>query len=101
MDVTELAQNFATFLAKHSGELRFVGSALQTVVDHLPIDAQDKARISDGLGGIANAANNIARAAAELAGEDIEVVVDKADVQEAVGEYLDEHGGSETGNAHA
>jgi methyl-accepting chemotaxis protein len=91
MDIKELAENFAEFLAKHSGELRFIGSALQTVVDHLPIDAQDKERLSTGLAGIANAANNISNAAANLTGQATEVVVSSEDVAAAVGEYLDEH----------
>jgi hypothetical protein len=88
MNVTDLAKNFAEFLGKHSGELRLLGSTLQTVVDHLPIDHQDKERLSAGLSAIGNSANNIAHAANALAGEEIVVVIDKADVGAAVADFL-------------
>lgn len=95
MDVKALAENFASFMTKHSGELRLVASTLQTIVDHLPIDQQDKARLSEGLGTLQTAAGNIATGASALAGATVEVVIAKDDVVDAVREVVAE----ETGNA--
>jgi hypothetical protein len=111
MDIKNLAENVASFLSKHSGELRLVGSALETIVSHLPIDAQDKERllgVTDTLqkaaGNIANGAAALAAAANSVAGDHAdgtEVVISKADVEEAVADYMQEHGGAtNAGNAN-
>lgn len=91
MDVKTLAKDFTGFLAHHSTELSVVASTLETLLSHLPIDAQDKARISTGLDALQQSAANIANAAAALSGQDVEVVVSKADVEAAVAAYLDTH----------
>lgn len=90
MDLEKLAHDFSSFLSKHSGELRLVASTLQTVVDHLPIDQQDKERMGEALNTLQNAASNIAAAAATISGEPTEVVIDKADVVDAVREVVAE-----------
>lgn len=113
MDVKALATNVSTFLDKHSGELRVIASVLATVVAHLPIDQQDKARMSEALDALQTSAGNIAEGAAKLselanavAGEHatpVEVTVSKDDVEEAVATYM--HGAhpeqtGELGNGH-
>lgn len=91
MNVQGLAGNFASFLTKHSGELRMVGAALETIVAHLPIDQQDKERIMGVTENLQTAAHNIAQGAEVLAGQEIDVVVSKTDVENAVAAYLAEH----------
>jgi hypothetical protein len=66
MDIKNLAENVASFLSKHSGELRLVGSALETIVSHLPIDAQDKERLLGVTDTLQKAAGNIANGAAAV-----------------------------------
>jgi hypothetical protein len=101
MNVRSLATNFASFMDHHSGELRLVGSALETIVSHLPIDQQDKMRLLSGVDTLQNAAGNIASGAAALAAaantvagdhaEATEIVVSKEDIAAAVAEYLAAH----------
>lgn len=96
MDVKALAENFATFMEKHSGELRFIASTLETVVSHLPIDQQDKSRLTEGLSSLQSAAGNIAAGAAALSGATVEVVVAKEDIVTAVREVVEEATGNTT-----
>jgi hypothetical protein len=91
MNATDLAKNFASFLGKHSTELRVVSATLQTVVDHLPIDQGTKNNLTEGLNALQTSAGRIAAAAGDLAGEPIEVVVSKADVDNAVAAYIEAH----------
>ena len=85
MNVVDLAGKFAGFLAHHSGELRVVASTLESIVGSLPIDAQDKERLSGVLAQLQTNADRIAAAADALLNTPVETVtVDSADVEGAV-----------------
>lgn len=98
MDLEKLAKDFGGFLGHYSGELRVISSTLQSVVDHLPIDHQDKERIGGILTGLQDAATRVATAAEALGGQTVDVTVAKADVEEAVTDYLDRHPGAASGH---
>jgi hypothetical protein len=84
LTVESLASKFAGFLGHYGGELRVITSVIETAVGALPIDAQDKARISDALLALQTNADRIAAAAATLSGATVDVVVNRSDVDAAV-----------------
>lgn len=107
--VEDLAGKFAGFLGHYGGELRVISSVLETAIGALPIDTQDKARITDALAALQTNADRIALAAKELSGAPIDVVVNRTDVDAAVSDYMDAHtpgtsmphGAADLGNVNA
>jgi len=85
MNVKELAEKFGGFLGHYSGELRTIAATVGSVVSHLPIDQQDKSRLSEILDALQDNAGRIAAAASDIAGAPVETVtIDAADVEAAV-----------------
>ena len=88
MDVKALAENVGKFIGHYSGELRTVAATIETVLGSIPMDAQDKERISGVLDNLQNAASAAADGAAALQNATVEVVVSAQDVKAAVAAYF-------------
>lgn len=92
MSLKSVAESFVGFLTHYQGELSGIATSLGDIVQHLPIDADDKARILGTVSELQEGAVNVLAAANALAGrDDLEVVVKASDVEAAVGAYLAAH----------
>lgn len=91
-DLGKLAGNLAKFLGHYSGELAAISGSLDTIVDHMPLDHQDKARVKDTITGLTEAAARVAEGAAAMANVPVqEVTISKADVEAAVAAFITAH----------
>lgn len=74
---------FTGFLTKHATELQSIAGALGTIANFLPIDASDKAKISDTADQLNNAVASINDWLAN-APQNPEIVIKESDIETAV-----------------
>lgn len=78
---------FKKFLSKYAGELGGISTVLGSIVSALPIDLQDKARITGILSKLDDAVGSIEKALPKLK-EPAKVTIKKSDIEEVVREVL-------------
>lgn len=83
------------FLEKHINDLNNVGAALGAINSSLPIDAQDKERISNAIAAVEESANNIADWLDHAPSNPSEVTLKESDIVEALGNYFASDAGKE------
>lgn len=74
------------FVEHYGREISAVAAVLETIISQLPIDKQDKERLSDVLAGLQSVADNIAGSLSNI--PDTTVTVKKSDVEAAVKSVL-------------
>ena len=79
---------FTGFLAKHIGDLNAVGDALSGIASALPIDPQDKERITNAVQAVETSASNINNWLANAPANPTEVTLKESDIVEAIGNYF-------------
>lgn len=91
MKAEELVSDFAKFMGHYSNELKAIAGTLGAVVNAIPFHSDEKDGLVKILQKLEGSVDNVRNAASALIGEDIEVVISKADVADAVGDYLEQH----------
>lgn len=105
MTVKSLWDSFTGFLNHHASDLQTIASSLSTIVGALPIDAQDKTLVNDGITSLNEAATAIQEWLAGAPANVGDVVVKESDIETAVANVLERLGykqqPSAEGNASA
>ena len=76
------------FLEKHVADLNAVGGALTGVISGLPIDPQDKQRITDAIEQVERSAENITNWLANAPSNPGEVTIKESDIVNSIGNYF-------------
>lgn len=91
--VTLAWHSLTGFLEKHVGDLLSVGDALSGVAAALPIDPQDKERITNAVSVVETSAKNITDWLANAPANPGEVTIKESDIVEAIGNYFNSDAG--------
>lgn len=84
--MADLGSKVRGFVDHYGREIRVLSSVLETIVSALPLQHQDKDRISEILNGLQTAADNIAGSLKDI--PSTTVAVKKSDVEAAVRKVL-------------
>lgn len=89
MSVSSVWGALTGFLTHHADELAGIGSALNTIVNNVPLDQQDKSNVTDVIGGITNAVENIKNfLESNPTGPASDVVIKESDLVAALGAFF-------------
>lgn len=80
--------NFLGFVSHYATEARAVAASLTTILDALPIQHADKARVRELIAALENGADNIGEFLATNPTEPATVKISAKDINKALGDYL-------------